>query len=310
MADIVYKGLFTARKSLPSKLFYDAAGSELFARIMQTPEYYPTRCEREILTEHADEIVGQMPREKFVLVDLGSGDGSKTYLLLKALTAAGRSFVYAPVDISGSALEEQLAGLAQALPDLENHAVTNEFLPAIATIKKKYPGLPVFALFLGSNIGNFEPEPAREFLMSIGRQLQKGDGLLCGFDLQKDPDVIRRAYSDAGGVTAAFNYNLLTRLNRELGAGFDLDCFMHYAIYDPLAGAARSFLVSKQDQQVWFERFGEHLELKAWEVIHTENSFKYTLPGLTAIAESAGFATVLNILDDKEYFADAIWQKV
>lgn len=309
LAAEVRKELEAKHKSLPSKLFYDDAGSALFARIMRMPEYYPAPAERQIFEEHAPEIVAQMPDRPFILMDLGSGDGSKTKLLLEEMLRQGKPFRYMPVDISAAALKGQLGRFQQELPSLDAEGMVGDFFTVMAAVRRLYPTEPIFALFLGGNIGNFEEKRALGFLRTLFNLLAPGDKLLCGFDLQKDPDIIRLAYDDPAGITAAFNYNMLIRLNRELGADFQIENFVHYATYNPLLGAARSYLLSTKKQQIWVDYWKDHVRFEAWEAIHTENSYKYTLAGIEDLASRVGFETVTHLLDDRAYFTDAIWQR-
>lgn len=309
LAAEVRRGLAQTPKSLPSKLFYDDAGSALFAQIMRIPEYYPAPAEQEILTDNAPRIAAQMPALPFILLDLGSGDGSKTRLLIDELLRQGRTFRYVPIDISPAAVQAQVERLAQARPTLPIHGIVGDFFAALSGVRRAYPQTPIFALFLGSNIGNFDQTQALVFLRTLYNLLAKGDCLLCGFDLQKDPAVIRRAYDDPAGLTALFNYNLLLRLNRELGGDFDLAKFVHYATYEPLPGVARSFLLATEAQTVHLAALNATVQLDAWEPIHTENSFKYTLPGLAQLASQTGFAVVEHLFDRRRYFTDAIWQR-
>lgn len=309
MAAEVRRGLAQTPKSLPSKLFYDDVGSTLFAQIMRMPEYYPAPAEQEILMRHGGQIVGLMPETPFILLDLGSGDGTKTRLLIEELLRQGRTFRYVPIDISAAAIEKQVEHLAQALPGLPVHGIVGDFFTGVGIVRRTFRPMPIFALFLGGNIGNFDQTQALVFLRTLYNLLAKGDHLLCGFDLQKDPSIIRLAYDDPAGLTARFNYNLLLRLNRELGANFDLSKFVHYATYEPLAGVARSFLLATEAQVVHLAYCNATVGLEAWEPIHTENSYKYTLPGLAQLAGQTGFAVVEHLFDARRYFTDAIWRR-
>jgi dimethylhistidine N-methyltransferase len=240
----------------------------------------------------------------FSLVELGAGDGLKTKLLLRALLATDPDFTYAPVDISASAMTGLVQALAQELPALRVAPVVADYASALAELKTRPGGKAV--LFLGSNIGNFGPPERLAFLRQLAAPLASADRLLIGFDLQKNPRRIRAAYDDAQGVTAAFNLNLLTRLNRELGADFDLAHWQHYTDYEPLTGAVRSFLVSDRAQQVHLAALAETVEFDAWEVIHTENSFKFTPRQIHELAAQAGLRVVSFFLDAAGDFADVV----
>ncbi|GAB3585862.1 L-histidine N(alpha)-methyltransferase [Hymenobacter daeguensis] len=307
LAQHVADGLKRTPKTLSSMYFYDDVGSRLFQQIMDLPEYYPTRTEFAIFREHGAAIAAALSPAgggSFALVELGAGDGAKTKLLLRELLAAGPDFTYAPVDISAGAMTGLVATLQQELPELRVTPVVEDYATALTQ-------LPTWAgskavLFLGSNIGNFGPAERLDFLRQLAAPLTPADRLLIGFDLQKDPRRIRAAYDDAQGVTAAFNLNLLTRLNRELGADFDLAHWQHYTDYSPLNGAVRSFLVSTRAQQVRVAALEETFDFAAWEVIHTENSYKFTMPQIEALATEAGLRVVDVFTDASHDFADVV----
>lgn len=307
LAQHVAMGLHRVPKALSSMYFYDDAGSQLFQKIMQLPEYYPTRAEFAIFREHGPAIaVALSPADggAFSLVELGAGDGAKTKLLLRELLHNGSAFTYAPVDISAGAMTGLVVALAQELPSLRVVPVVADYATALTQLRTR-PGSKA-VLFLGSNIGNFHPVERLDFLRQLATPLAPADRLLIGFDLQKDPRRICAAYDDAQGVTATFNLNLLTRLNRELGADFDLAHWQHYTDYSPLNGAVRSFLVSACVQQVYIEALDETFDFAAWEVIHTENSYKFTLPQIEALAAEAGLRVVTHFTDAAGDFADVV----
>jgi dimethylhistidine N-methyltransferase len=294
-------------KTLSSMYFYDDAGSRLFQQIMELPEYYPTRAEFAIFREHGAAIAAALSPaggEEFALVELGAGDGAKTKLLLRELLRAGTAFAYAPVDISAGAMTGLVKALRQELPALHVAPVVSDYATALAKLRA-WPGTKG-VLFLGSNIGNFHPADRLDFLRQLAAPLAPADRLLIGFDLQKDPRRIRAAYDDAQGVTAAFNLNLLVRLNRELGADFDVSKWQHYTDYSPLNGAVRSFLVSTEAQQVYVEALAETFDFAAWEIIHTENSYKFTLPQIETLAAEAGLRVVASFTDAANDFADVV----
>ena len=287
--------------------FYDDAGSRLFQQIMDLPEYYPTRAEFAIFEEHGAAIAAALrlqAEEPLMLVELGAGDGAKTKLLLRELLHADIDFTYAPVDISAGAMTGLVDALKQEMPTLKVAPVVASYATALTQLRTR-PGNRA-VLFLGSNIGNFHPTERLDFLRQLAGSLALGDRLLIGFDLQKDPRRIRAAYDDAQGVTAAFNLNLLTRLNRELGADFDLANWQHYTDYNPLNGAVRSYLVSTCAQQVYIAELDKTVDFAAWEVIHTENSYKFTLPQIKELAAEAGFQVVVSFTDSKADFADVV----
>jgi L-histidine N-alpha-methyltransferase len=308
LARHVAEGLRRFPKTLSSMYFYDDAGSELFQQIMALPEYYPTRTEFGLLTTHqvaiGQALRPQNPAEPFFLLELGAGDGLKTKILLRHLLETGASFTYVPVDISAAALEGLVASLRQELPALRVEPQVSDYTTAL-TLMATRPGRKA-VLFLGSNIGNFLPADRREFISRLTQPLTANDRLLIGFDLQKDPRQIRAAYDDSQGVTAAFNLNQLTRLNRELGADFDLAHWQHYTDYDPLSGAVRSFLVSTRQQQVQVEALQQGFGFEAWEVIHTENSYKFTKRLIEQLADEAGLSMQHFFTDEHSFFADVV----
>ncbi|HEX8327009.1 MAG TPA: L-histidine N(alpha)-methyltransferase [Hymenobacter sp.] len=307
LAQHVAAGLSRTPKTLSSMYFYDDAGSRLFQRIMELPEYYPTRAEFAIFQEHGAAIARALSPsagDEFALVELGAGDGAKTKLLLKELLRSGTAFTYAPVDISAGAMTGLVEALNQELPALHVAPVVSDYATALRELRTR-PGSKA-VLFLGSNIGNFGPAERLDFLRKLAAPLTPADRLLIGFDLQKDPRRIRAAYDDAQGVTAAFNLNLLTRINRELGADFDLAQWQHYTDYSPLNGAVRSFLVSTRAQQVHIDALDQTIDFAAWEVIHTENSYKFTLPQLDELAAAAGLRVVATFTDPAADFADLV----
>ncbi|MDO7848159.1 L-histidine N(alpha)-methyltransferase [Hymenobacter sp. M29] len=307
LAQHVAEGLGKMPKTLSSMYFYDDAGSRLFQQIMDLPEYYPTRAEFAIFREHGPALAAALSpagSDGFSLVELGAGDGAKTKLLLSELLRTATAFTYAPVDISAGAMTGLVDTLRRELPALRVAPVVEDYATALTQLRT-WPGSKA-VLFLGSNIGNFGPAERLDFLRQLAAPLGPADRLLIGFDLQKDPRRIRAAYDDAQGVTAAFNLNLLTRLNRELDADFDLAHWQHYTDYSPLTGAVRSFLVSTCAQQVRIAALDETVDFAAWEIIHTENSFKFTLPQIEALAAEVGLRVVEVFTDASGDFADVV----
>ena len=304
----VIEGLAHDPKTLSSKYFYDAAGSRLFQQIMALPEYYPTRTEFSILENQKAEITAFFDLHAFLhLVELGSGDGLKTKILLRQLLQSKARFEYVPVDISGEAIKQLHQSLRSEMPQLKVDGFTGDYFKALKWLRKNKPE-PKIVLFLGSNIGNFEEGGDLEFLKKIRQYLNPEDKVLVGFDLQKDPRVIRQAYDDAAGVTAAFNLNLLQRMNRELGANFNLNLFEHFTDYDPVTGVIRSYLVSKKAQTVTFSALNHSVKFEAWEAIHTENSHKYSLNHIKELGMQSGFETEQIFTDSQHYFADVLFR--
>lgn len=291
----VLEGLLQTPRRLSPKYFYDQRGSELFEAITETPEYYPYRTEVLLLERYAEEMA-RLLGEECLLIELGSGSSRKTRLLLDALRPAA----YMPVDISREFLLEAAGNLAVDYPGMEVHATCADFtqpleLPRAAKAQSR----AVF--FPGSSIGNFEPEAARVLLQNIARSLGRGGHLLIGVDLQKDHVVLHRAYNDEAGYTAAFNRNILSHINRALGADFNLECFRHCAYYNETAGRVEMHLVSCCIQQV---TIGERrISFCHGDTIHTENAYKYTYDGFTSLAVSAGFVPVEMWVDERQYFS-------
>jgi L-histidine N-alpha-methyltransferase len=302
----VLAGLARRPRSLPSALFYDARGSQLFQWITNLPEYYLTRCEREILEAHGEAIVAPVARGRCTVVDLGAGDGHKTQALLRRLAAGGAEVTYAPVDISQAALDVARERVRADLPGIDVRPVRATYARALRLLAGDRDAGPKLVLFLGSSIGNLEHEAACRFLEGLRRALRPGDHVLVGFDLVKPLPILRRAYDDSQGLTRAFNLNLLSRLNRELGAGFDLQGFRHVATWDPGRPAMESWLESVRPQTVRIGRAAHGFA--AGERIHTEISCKYTGAQLTGFAARAGFVEVGRFTDRDGWFADALWR--
>lgn len=310
LAEHLAQGFSQTPKTLSSKYFYDATGSRLFQQIMDLPEYYPTRTELAIFREQGAAIArvlaaGAGPGQPLAVVELGAGDGLKTKLLLRELLAQPVALTYVPVDISTSAIAELAASLHQELPGLPTEPLAAEYAAALTALATR-PGAKA-VLFLGSNIGNFTPDEQVVFLRELAQPLTPADRLLVGFDLRKDPRRIRAAYDDAQGITAEFNFNLLRRLNAEAGADFQLDAWQHFPDYDPSTGAMRSWLVSRRAQTVRVAALaGQAFEIAPWEAIHTESSYKFTLPQIAGLAAAAGLRVVQVFQDAASDFADVV----
>lgn len=308
-AEDVRTGLSANPKSLSSRYFYDDEGSQLFRRIMDLPEYYLTRAEFEIFSTQTAEIFAAFTNESesFDLIELGAGDGTKTAVLIDYFLRRNIDFTYAPIDISGEALDVLTEKFAADFPDLRIDARVGDYFRILGTLKGASQRRKIL-LFLGSNIGNFSHAQSIEFFAGLRAAMNAGDLLFVGFDLQKDPRVILKAYDDAAGVTAEFNLNLLQRINRELGADFDLEKFSHYAVYRPDECAARSFLISRERQTVFIEALDESFEFAAWEAIFMEISQKYNQQMIEDLARASGFAVERSFFDSRAYFVDSLWK--
>lgn len=303
----VRSGLRAQAKHLSSQYFYDAEGMRIFQEIMAIPDYYLTGCEDGILRASCDAIDAAIGDGPLNVIDLGSGDATKTKILLDRFGQHRTALQYFPIDISVDTLHALIADFQRQRSALPVHAIAAEYFEALDWIGRHHGGRKL-VLFLGSNIGNFPPDKARVFVQRLRDVLRPGDHALVGFDLKKDPRVITRAYDDAAGVTARFNLNLLARINRELGANFDLSSFMHYAYYDEMASAARSFLISTRAQSVRIAALDETFTFDAWESIHTEDSWKYTLRDITALVSDTGFEVAGTFTDDAGRFVDSLWR--
>jgi len=297
-ADVI-AGLAHQPKYLAPKYFYDAAGSQLFEEITRLPEYYPTRTELGILRDHGGDIASFVP-DGAALVEFGAGATTKVRLLLEQGSLADRLGAYVPVDISGDFLRQQAAELGGDLPGLK-------ILPVVADITTAFKmptevkGMPRAGFFPGSTLGNFEPQVAVAFLQGARAILGRGARLIIGFDLEKDVSLLEPAYDDAAGVTARFNLNLLTRINRELGADFELTAFAHRALYNREHHRIEMHLVSRTNQSVHL--LGRAFSFKTGESIHTENSYKYSFDRFAALAREAGWGLLKSWTDPARLFA-------
>jgi dimethylhistidine N-methyltransferase len=293
LADVLC-GLQSSPKALPAKYLYDERGSLLFEEICELPEYYPTRVEVALLRRHARSL-GILAGEGATLVEFGAGALKKIELLLAAFA---RPDVYMPVDISGAFLEAQSEALQTRWPHLQVRPVIADFTQA--DLPPVRAGEHRFGFFPGSTIGNFEPDAACAFLRRA-RQALAGGGMLVGVDLVKSPALLHHAYNDAAGITAAFNKNILLRINREIGADFDPGQFEHYAFYDPRRRRVEMHLVSRCDQTVSVA--GEMVSFAEGETLHTENSYKYTVEEFQDLALAAGFLPQQVFVDDSRLFS-------
>jgi L-histidine N-alpha-methyltransferase len=310
-------GLSAAPKTLSPWLFYDEAGSNLFEQITALPEYYLTRTERSIFTAHADEIIehasrtcDNSPSPTLTLIELGAGTATKTGILLAAAVRRQGSVVYQPVDVSPTALEEAGKNISASVPGVSVRAqiadYTREGLPL-----DRLPNTRTLALYIGSSIGNFSPKDAREVLRNLRAQLLPGDTLLLGTDRIPGPHktvaTLLAAYNDAAGVTAAFNLNILTRLNRDLGADFNPEAFRHKAIWNPTDSRIEMHLESLTRQRVRIPANAtgptQTLTFVPGETIHTENSYKFTPTTTEALLTSACFTPTQTWQDPNHLFA-------
>jgi len=300
LGDEVRAGLTARPKTLPTKYLYDDLGSALFEVICLLPEYYLTRSEAAILRAHARDIVAAAG-DTLEIVELGSGTATKTRLLLDAALARQGTLRYSPIDISRSALDQTVHALNAEYPAISVDPQVADYFDGLRRFSRN--GVErTLVLFLGSNIGNFEPYEARRTLSAVRETLRPGDSLLMGADMKKDTAVLEAAYNDKLGVTAAFNKNLLLRINRELGGHFDLDSFRHRAKYNPAEGRVEMHLVSDMAQDVAIDALDMTVHFEPGESIHTESSYKYDPKQVEALADETGFKVAETWTDPAKTF--------
>ena len=280
----VLTGLSERPKRLSSRWFYDDRGSELFEQIMAAEEYYPTDLERSIFTDQGAAIAAHFAGQELDVVDLGAGDGSKTFLLLEHLAAAGVTTRYVPVDISEGAMRSLYRKVAERLPGQQVAGIVGDYVSALRYL---------------------HGQDERQRLVLF---LRPGDHTLIGFDLKKDIEALLAAYNDRDGITAAFNLNLLQRINRELGGHFDLSQWRHYGTYNVFSGAMESYIVSRVKQDVRIDALRSTFSFNPWEPIHTEYSYKYLDSDIDGLAAFTGFDIVGRFADPKGWFCDALWR--
>jgi L-histidine N-alpha-methyltransferase len=308
----VARCLASKNKYLSPKYLYDKAGSHLFEKICLQPEYYLTRTEASILNKYAP-VISKLGGNNIKIIELGSGSSSKTAILLRYLSSQKKRLYYFPIDISRSMLIESESRLKSQFPNACIIGIRSDYDGGIdraaaecmaSENDNNNDNIPYtkLVLFLGSSIGNFELIEAKSFLRSIREKLHKNDFLLVGFDLQKDDSVLNAAYNDKAGITAKFNLNLLSRINRELGGNFELGKFEHCAFYRHEQNRIEMHLVSKTDQQMYMGALGKTFAIGKGESIHTENSYKYSLDQIAALAEDCGFTVEKNFTDKKRWF--------
>lgn len=306
----VNEGLSKTSKALPSKYFYDAIGDQIFVKIMHMPEYYLTRAEHEIFKNKTSEIITSLNVNKdikFDIIELGAGDGTKTKLLLRDLVEKEYQFKYLPIDISKDALNNLKTSLNKEIKTLEVETKQGDYFNVLDDLKSHKNKKII--LFLGSNIGNMSDDEAKQFLEKLGNAMHKDDIILLGADLIKNKDIVLPAYSDESGVTKSFNLNLLTRINKELEANFDVDKFNHLATYTESEGIARSFLVSKERQEVEIKSLQKSFLFDKDEKIHTEDSRKYNNEIIEGLLANTSLKISGKLTDSNKYFADYILTK-
>ena len=301
----VLKGLQSSPKYLDSKYFYDKKGDELFQKIMESGEYYLTNAEMEIFSKQQSQIANTVldHNDQLDVIEFGPGDATKSVHLLKELAARDQIANYVPIDISKNIINLLNKKLPKQIPGLSIHGFVGEYFQMLSDANKISSNKKL-VLFLGANIGNFKFNEMPVFLKRLKSLLSPGDMLLIGFDLKKNPQTILSAYNDKKGFTRDFNLNLLTRINRELNGNFNLDNFQHYAMYDPLTGACKSYLISLKEQSVNIGNALIHFEKD--EPVFMEISQKYSINEIHDIAEECGFEDSADFFDSGGYFVDVI----
>jgi L-histidine Nalpha-methyltransferase len=307
-AQEVKKGLGRENKKLDPKFFYDKRGSELFEQICVQPEYYLTLTEYKIIIENIDSLLKYYYNKDICIVELGSGSSKKTKILLNYfLKKQDGNLHYFPIDISQEMLYQSTLKLQNDLPKIINHPIASEYFDGIETVTKfisSQQNIPnnKLILFLGSSLGNFEPEDAIIFLRNLREKINKEDALLVGFDLQKKKYILEAAYNDGEGFTAKFNLNILERINKELDGEFDLENFRHSAYYNIVKNRIEMHIISKIKQSVKVGKLNQVFDFEKGETIHTENSYKYSLKSIEQLANKSNLRVAKNFLDKNEWY--------
>ncbi|XLS29918.1 L-histidine N(alpha)-methyltransferase [Flavobacteriaceae bacterium M23B6Z8] len=303
----VHNGLTSYPKFLSSKYFYDKKGDKLFQDIMNLPEYYLTNCEMDIIETHKNQITNYFNDSNgFDLIELGAGDGKKTKVLLKEMMRLSLDFQFMPIDISHNVLEELEKSLETEMPGIQvipQQGTYFDILDKLATYSERKKIIMV----LGSNIGNLLHPDAINFLRQIQEAMSEKDLLFMGFDQKKNPQTILDAYNDKTGVTEAFNKNILARINAEMGADFDLDKFLHWEVYDPESGTAKSYLVATESHIVHIQAIDTTIKFDQWESIHTEISQKYDDKIVKWLADESGLKIDTSFSDPDNYYKNYIF---
>lgn len=298
-------GLSKKHKTIPAKYFYDKKGCDLFNAITHHPDYYLTRCEMEILKNNRQEIADLFSREAFNLIELGPGEGIKTKIIIDQLIQNKSSFTYMPIDISKKYLQDLSQEFLSTFPNIKVNPIEADWIQGLKHLNSSKRNI---VLFLGSSIGNSTPQASIEFLKEIAASLKNGGYMFIGFDLCKAENILLCAYDDRDGITRQFNFNLLHRINNNLGGNFDITQFAHKPRYNYLEDAMESYLVSLKDQRVAINKMNKTFNLGLYEEIHVESSYKYSLGRIEKMAEASGFNIVKNFYDAKKYFVCSLWK--
>lgn len=303
----VLHGLSKVHKEISPKYFYDKKGSEIFNEITRLPEYYLTNCELHILENNKRKLAEIIPEGQFDLIELGPGEGIKTQIIIEEFIKDHLNFTYRPIDIAETSIRNIISKFNKTFPKLTVNGVVTDYFKGLKwlTLSSQFRKI---VLFLGSSIGNFDPAGAKILIQNLWNILQDGDYVLIGFDLRKDINKLMNAYNDPQGLTREFNFNLLKRMNQELGANFNLDKFFHHAVYNAVNGAMESYLVSTCDQIIRIDNLAQSIHLDEWEPIHLEYSYKYLLKDIITMGTEAGFEIIQNFIDEEHYFVDSLWR--
>jgi L-histidine Nalpha-methyltransferase len=309
------KGLNDKQKHISPKFFYDKKGSRLFEEICMQPEYYLNRIESQILKNSVDEILKIIGGQEISVIELGNGNSLKTRILLGPFLAKLKIVSYFPIDVSLKMLKKSIRDLYREYANLQIYGICSDYVSGLVKtnefmkLKTKIPNKK-FIIFLGSSIGNFDPKEAMNFLHSVARYVLKDDLVLIGIDLEKDKSILDRAYNDKKGITAKFNFNVLGRINRELNGEFNISNFEHKSFYNIRKHRIEMHLESKLDQQVRIGAIGKAFYFKKGETIHTENSYKYSLPRLNKLVKKAGLQVIRSFTDQNKQYALILLKKV
>ena len=301
-------GFSDEKKYLSSKYFYDDKGSYLFQKIMELPEYYLTRAELNIFETKSLEILKKINSDNLDIIELGAGDGLKTIEFLKHLLEADTTLTYHPIDISQEAINQLTKKVIANLPALNIKPLVGDYFKELHDIPPS--DAKKIVLFLGANIGNYRHAKAVSLLKLIKDNIRQGDMLLIGIDIKKSPNLVANAYNDAQGITKAFNLNLLTRINTELGGDINIDNFDFYSHYDPQTGNVESYMVSLEKQEVYLKACEKTYQFAKNELIFTELSKKYDEQEIEELAAHAGFKCIAQFHDENDYFADCLFERL
>ncbi|WP_052262189.1 L-histidine N(alpha)-methyltransferase [Pseudoalteromonas luteoviolacea] len=302
----VLTGLSAMPKHLSAKYFYDDTGSEIFQKITQHKDYYLTAKEVEIITNIKKQLADVIDEQEIDIIELGVGDGHKSQLIIDGFLQSGCKVNFYPIDIS-----------EKAMLMLQENIVPNDNLTIRGVIAEYFDGLKLvrgqstnkqLVLFLGSNIGNFNREQSLGFLRKLWASLKADDYIFIGYDLKKDVQRLTAAYNDEDGLTAQFNLNLLSRINKELGANFKLEKFQHFGVYNPVLGAMESYVLSTEKQEVYISALQRAFQFEAYEAIHLEYSYKFSTKDINQLSQQTGFKVVKHFTDSNAYFVDSLWQ--